>query len=116
MTASSSCAVMQIFVKAQSGKVMNIAVDSNDTVKSVKHTIQVKDSVPVNRQTLLHEGRELEDGRRLQDYGIVQSRPYWMEEQNLKTREARKTNCRPSSCTSLVAQAQFDQSSDHLLQ
>ena len=64
---------MQIFVKAPSGKVMNIAVDSNDTVKSVKYTIQVKNSLPVNRQTLLHEGRELEDGRRLQDYGIVQS-------------------------------------------
>ena len=27
----------------------------------------------MHHQTLLHEDRELEDGRRLQDYGIVQS-------------------------------------------
>ena len=63
---------MQIFVQTPAGKAMNIGVDSNDTIKSIKYKIERKDGLPVHHQTLLHEERELEDGRMLQDYGIVQ--------------------------------------------
>ena len=48
-------------------------MDSSDTVASAKRKIQVKDGLPVDRQSLVNNGRELEDEQSLSDCHIVQA-------------------------------------------
>ena len=64
---------MQIFVRTLSGKTITLTVDSSDTVASAKRKIQVKDGLPVDRQSLVYNGRELEDEQSLSDCHIVQA-------------------------------------------
>ena len=63
--------VIQIFVRTLSGKTISLDLESNDTVRSVKYKLHVKERLPVYRQRLVYEGRELEDEKQLQDYHIV---------------------------------------------
>ena len=69
-----ACPVMMIqtFVRTLSGKTISLDLESNDTVKSVKYKLHVKECHPVYRQRLVYEGRELEDEKQLHDYHIVQ--------------------------------------------
>ena len=61
---------MQIFARTLSGK--TIAVNGSDTVKSAKRKMAAKDRLPVYRQSLVYNGREMRDEQLLQDYDLVQ--------------------------------------------
>ena len=63
---------MQIFVRTLSGKTITLDVDGSDTVESAKHKIVAKDGLPVYRQSLVYNGREMRDEQLLQDYNIIQ--------------------------------------------
>ena len=63
---------MQITVKFITGKTLNLGINPDEKVMDVKRRIHDKEGMPTEMMRLIWQGKQLEEGRTVGDYGISQ--------------------------------------------
>ncbi|KAI3425029.1 hypothetical protein D9Q98_008407 [Chlorella vulgaris] len=63
---------MQIFLRALTGDIITLDVESSDRVESIRARVQDREGIPPSEQRLIFAGRQLQDGLTLADYSVQQ--------------------------------------------
>ncbi|XP_076122680.1 polyubiquitin-like [Alosa pseudoharengus] len=61
---------VQVFVRNEKGQSKTYDVAPGETVTDLKRKVYNKERVPVDQQRMIYNGKQLEHGRKLEDYGI----------------------------------------------
>lgn len=61
---------MQIFVKTKTGRTIIVDVEVSETVYGIKDKILLKEDYPIENQTLIYAGRELDDNLTLKQQNV----------------------------------------------
>ncbi|XP_023689130.2 polyubiquitin-like [Paramormyrops kingsleyae] len=61
---------IQVFLKTEKGVTHTYEITPGETVSEFKRKVFNKERVPVDQQSLIYKGRQMEDGKNLEDYGV----------------------------------------------
>ncbi len=61
---------MQIFVKTLNGRTITLKILHTATIAEIKDAIAAKEGLPRDDMRLIFAGKQLEEGRTLEDYGM----------------------------------------------
>ena len=61
---------MQIFIKGMTGRTITLTVALDASIEAIKKMIWRREQVPISQQRLRYGGKQLEDGKGLDDYHI----------------------------------------------
>lgn len=62
---------MKVSVKTLTGLTCEYEVGDDDTVENLKDIVMGDQGIPMDQQRLIFDGKQLEDGRSLSSYGIM---------------------------------------------
>lgn len=62
---------MFIKVKNLTGRVIDLDVDTDDSIQQVKEKLEEKEGIPPDQQRLIFSGRAMADDRKLSSYNVV---------------------------------------------
>merc|ERR1712100_725763 len=77
---------MQIFVKTLTGKIITLFVEPSDTIEKIKIKIQGKEGLIPIQQTLIFNGKKLEDNKTLIDYNIQNENKLNLKSDNVESK------------------------------
>ena len=60
----------QYFVRTLKGNLITLDLNCNDTILNIKRKIQNKEDIPIEKQRLIYNCRQLEDDKTILDYQI----------------------------------------------
>ncbi|XP_030646893.1 polyubiquitin-B-like isoform X2 [Chanos chanos] len=61
---------IQVFLRNEKGQTKTYEIVAGETVNEFKAKVAKREGVSVDQQRLIYEGKQLEDGRKLEDYNI----------------------------------------------
>ena len=62
--------IWTVFVKTLTGKTLTLKTNENDYVYGLKWKIRDSEGIPPQQLRLIFAGKQMEDSRRLKDYGM----------------------------------------------
>ncbi|EAN32428.1 Ubiquitin family protein [Theileria parva strain Muguga] len=64
---------LNISVQTMQGKTIQLQVSQNETVLDLKNKLEKEQTIPVDQQRLIFDGKLLENGKTISDYGIKEN-------------------------------------------
>lgn len=61
---------IQVFLKNEKGQTTTYDIFPDESVTDFKAKVEAREGVPTSQQRLIHEGKEMVDGRLLSDYNV----------------------------------------------
>lgn len=90
---STTPAPFQVFVRKLKGQMKTYEITADETVDQLMTKVYQKEGIPVDEQRLIYNDRQLESGRKLQDYDIVSGSTFHL---NIRLRAGpHRGHCRP---------------------
>lgn len=62
---------IEVTLRNEKGRSSIYEVEPDEVVRSLKTKVECREGVPVSQQRLLHQSREMEDAKRLSEYGVT---------------------------------------------
>ncbi|XP_051778163.1 polyubiquitin-B-like isoform X5 [Erpetoichthys calabaricus] len=70
---------MQVFLKNDKGQTKPYEIQPGETVTQFKQKVYRGEKVPTNQMILIYEGKQLEDGRKMDDYNIQSNKTIYLQ-------------------------------------
>lgn len=62
---------IEVTIRNEKGKSSVYDVEPDEVVRNLKTKVECREGVPVSQQRLLYQSRDMEDAKRLSDYGVT---------------------------------------------